>query len=605
MNARFSDVPLVAVALSALLAAGCQGAGDEAAADPAAAAHDHAGHQGVAGGIAAAADDPVAHYTCSMHPAVRNSGPGTCPMCSMALAPVFRRELESGEITLDAGRRQQIGVGTARVELRPLAGPVRAVGTVTYDQSRLTDVTLKVGGWIHELYADRIGQRVKAGEPLFTLYSPDLFETQQKYVDALEKLRNARKLGSSLSSGFLLETRRQRLRLWDLGPDEIERLEDRGLPVERVPILAPASGHVIEKNVVAGAAVAPGMRLLRIAGLDRVWVEADVYESELPLLAVGDRAKVTLRYLPGKELHGRITFVYPWLDGATRTGRVRVELPNPGLVLKPEMYAEVTFERDLGERLAVPQSAVLYAGDRDFVFLDLGDGRLRPQAVKVGGHAGDWVEILDGVGEGDLVVTSGNFLVAAEARLALALEHWGSRPAPPPRGGGHDGHAHGAPAPPAAPEHGGHGGHDGHASAAEPPPSAPDAGHHHAHGQGEEPPPPAPGAETGHDAHAHDAHAHDAEPPPPAPDTGAGHDGHAHAAQPAAPAPQEPDGQGDHGEHGGHGGHDGHDAHEGHGDHDGHGGPGGPEGHGEGAGHHEHGPAGDVDDGPGADRSHR
>jgi Cu(I)/Ag(I) efflux system membrane fusion protein len=263
---------------------------------------------------------------------------------------------------------------------------------------------------------------------MFTLYSPDLFEAQQAYVDALENLENARKLRSPLSADLAIEVRRRRLRLSDLGPDELERLEERGLPVELVPILAPASGHVIEKNVVAGAAVSPGTRLLRIAGLERVWVEAEVYESELGLLAVGDAATVTLPHLPGRSFDGRIAFIYPWLDGATRTGRVRIELANPGLALKPEMYAEVVFEPALGERLAVPEEAILYAGDRHYVFLDLGDGRLRPQAVTLGQRAGEWVEVLDGLTAGEAVVTSGNFLIAAEARLKLALDHWSEPP---------------------------------------------------------------------------------------------------------------------------------------------------------------------------------
>ena len=370
MSLRFSGFALVALALTAPLAVGCREFREQIPPDRAAVGHEHSGHEPAPEG--AAAGDEIAHYTCSMHPSVKNAGSGMCPSCNMPLVPVFQRELDSGEVVFDEGRRQQIGVTTARVEVRSLTVPVRAAGGVTYDQSRLTDVTLRVGGWIDELYADRIGQRVKEGEPLFTLYSPDLFEAQQQYVDALENLENARKLRSPLSADLLIEVRRRRLRLSDLGEDELEELEERRLPVELVPILAPASGHVIEKNVVAGAAVAPGMRLLRIAGLERVWVEADVYESELPLIEVGDRATVTLRYLPGREFHGRVAFVYPWLDGASRTGRVRVELRNPDLALKPEMYAEVVFESDLGERLAVPQSAILYAGDRDFVFLDLG-----------------------------------------------------------------------------------------------------------------------------------------------------------------------------------------------------------------------------------------
>jgi len=446
MNARSPGLTLAALALAAALAAGCSAAPEKAPPGPAAGGHEPARQS------AASAGDEIAHYTCSMHPSVRNAEAGDCPICSMDLVPVFRRELASGEIVLDAGRRQQIGVTTAHAERRTLAVPVRAVGKVTYDQTRLTDVTLKVGGWIDELYADRLGQPVHEGEPLFTLYSPELFEAQQEFLAAVQKQRMARMVGSSESTEFLAETRRQRLRLADLAPDQIKDLEARRAPLERIPILSPASGHVIEKDVVAGTAVQPGMRLLRIAGLDRVWVEAEVHESELALLAVGAPAKVTLPYLPGRRFAGRIAFVYPWLDGATRTGRVRIELGNPGLVLKPEMYAEVLFERALGKRLAVPEEAILYAGDRRYVFLDLGGGRLRPQAVTLGLWAGEWVEILKGLAPGDVVVTSGNFLIAAEARLKLALDHWapeadgaeGMAPVPARRAadhGGHTGHA--------------------------------------------------------------------------------------------------------------------------------------------------------------------
>lgn len=425
MSLPVSGLTLVALALTAALAVGCREVQEQIPSDRAAAGHGHADPEPA---DREHAGTEVAHYTCSMHPSVKNAGPGMCPSCNMPLAPVFRRELDSGEVVFDEGRRQRIGVTTAQVELRPLAVPVRAAGGVTYDQSRLTDVSVRVGGWIDDLYADRLGQRVTEGEPLFTLYSPDLFEAQQKYVDALENLENARKLRSPQSADLAIEVRRQRLRLSDLGPDELERLEERGLPVELVPILAPASGHVIEKNVVAGAAVSPGTRLLRIAGLERVWVEAEVYESELGLLAVGDAATVTLPHLPGRSFDGRIAFIYPWLDGATRTGRVRIELANPGLALKPEMYAEVVFAPELGERLAVPEQAILYAGDRHYVFLDLGDGRLRPRAVTLGQRAGEWVEVLDGLTAGEAVVTSGNFLIAAEARLKLALDHWSEPP---------------------------------------------------------------------------------------------------------------------------------------------------------------------------------
>jgi Cu(I)/Ag(I) efflux system membrane fusion protein len=546
MKARIPDLTLVAVALAAALAAGCR-------ATPATAGDDQTGHDQTSEGAAraGAAGDEIAHYTCSMHPSVRNAEPGACPICSMYLMPVSRRDLESGEIVLDAGRRQQIGVTTAHVELRPLHASVRAVGTVTYDQSRLTDVTIRAGGWIDELYADRLGQRVKEGETLFTLFSPDLFEAQQAYLDAAEELEKARMLGSPLSAGLALEMRRRRLRLSDLGPDQLKALDKRRLPVELVPILSPASGHVIEKNVVAGAAVEPGVTLYRIADLGRVWVEAEVYESELGLLAVGDAATVTLAHLPGRSFTGRIAFVYPWLDGATRTGRVRIELANPGLALKPQMYAEVVFEPALGERLAVPEEAILYAGDRRYVFVDLGDGRLRPQAVTLGQRAGDWVEVLDGLEEGDVAVTSGNFLIAAEARLKLALDHWS------PEAVAHAGDGdHAAPAvvdDPAA-----HAGHGDHAA----PVVADDPAAHAGHGDHAAPAvADDPAAHAGHGDHAAPAVADDP----------AAHAGHGdHAAPAVADDPAAHAGHGDHtapavaddpAAHAGHGDHAGHAAH--------------------------------------------
>jgi Cu(I)/Ag(I) efflux system membrane fusion protein len=443
---------LAALALAAALAASCAQEPEPAPAAPAAGGHDHAAHglarEGSPAAPAAGAEGEIAYYTCAMHPSVRSAEPGACPICSMELVPVTAEEQAAGVVRLAAERRQEIGVTTARAELRPLSVPVRAVGEVTFDQTRLTDVSLKIRGWIGDLYVDRPGQAVRKGQPLFTLYSPELFAAQREFLTALESQRAARETGAPSRADYLVAAARDRLRLWDLATDQIDRLAATGEPVERIPILSPASGHVVEKNVVAGGAVEPGMTLFRIAGLDRVWVEAEVYESELPLLAVGDAAAVALPQLPGRSFAGRIAFVYPWLEGESRTGRVRVELPNPGLELKPEMYAEVVLEHALGERLAVPEESILYAGDRRYVFLDLGDGRLRPQAVTAGRSAGEWVEILDGLAPGDLVVTSGNFLIAAEARLKLALDHWaepagGEAGAAPPAGerGAHAGHA--------------------------------------------------------------------------------------------------------------------------------------------------------------------
>ena len=372
----------------------------------------------------AAEGDEIAYYTCSMHPSVESATPGTCPICSMDLVPVMVAEQQTGIVVVDARRRQAIGVTTAPVARRPLSVEIRAVGKVVVDEARLVDVTVKYRGWLGRLYADTTGEPVRRGEPLFTLYSPELYAAQQEYLGVLASQRAARATAAPERADYLVEAARQRLLLWDLTDRQIRRLEETGEAVEYIPIVSPASGYVVEKNVVEGATVEPGMPLYRIADLSRVWVEAEVYESELPLVEVGQLGEVTLPYLPGRSFPGRVAFVYPYLDGATRTGRVRVELANSELTLKPEMYANVRLTRDLGERLAVPEEAVLYAGERRFVFIDLGEDRLRPQQVELGVEAGDWVEVLSGLEAGDVVVTSGNFLIAAESRLKLALEHW-------------------------------------------------------------------------------------------------------------------------------------------------------------------------------------
>ena len=327
-------------------------------------------------------------------------------------------------VRMDAARRQAIGVTTAVVIRRQLAVPVRAVGKVVFDETKLTDVTVKYKGFVGRLYVDRPGQAVRRGQALFTLYSPELYAAQQEYLIALRSQREARGTGAPDRADYLVTAARQRLRLWDLQPAQIDRLAQTGKAVEELPILSPAAGYVVEKEVVAGGAVEPGMKLFRLAGLDTVWVEAEVYESELALIHVGDSASVSFPYLPGRSYTGTIGFVYPYLDAASRTGRVRIQLPNGDLELKPDMFANVTLTKSLGERLAVPADAILYAGDKSFVFVDLGDGRLVPRRVVAGQTAGDVVEVLEGLREGETIVTSGNFLVAAESRLKLAMEQW-------------------------------------------------------------------------------------------------------------------------------------------------------------------------------------
>ncbi len=381
-------------------------------------------------GSAAARNDAsepeaVDHYTCPMHPSVHQHGPGKCPICGMNLIPVSKKQREEGVVLIDDARRQLIGVRTGVVVEAPLTRSFRAVGRVTYDESKLTDVTLKVGGFITKLSVSRTGQRVKAGQTLFTLYSPELFSAEQDFLLASQTASVATAPGAASGRvDMLSRAARLRLELLGLGDGEIAALVERGTPAESIAFPSPASGFVIEKDVVQGAAVQAGMRLYRIAALDEVWVEAEVYEADLAHVHVGQAATVTLDYLPDRSYDATVSYLYPFLDAASRTGKVRVELANKQLELRPGMYASVRLASEAAPRLQVPAGAVVYTGPRRLVFVDLGGGRFRPQEIRVGAEADGMYEVLDGLEAGDRVATSGVFLIAAEARLGTAAKYW-------------------------------------------------------------------------------------------------------------------------------------------------------------------------------------
>jgi Cu(I)/Ag(I) efflux system membrane fusion protein len=362
---------------------------------------------------AAAGGGEIDHYTCSMHPSVHQATPGTCPICGMALVPVRKEQQQQGVVMIPPARQQLIGVRTSPVIEANMVRSLRAVGRLTYDESALSDVTLKVRGWIVKLLVSRTGQHVSKGQTLFTLYSPDLYNAQQDFLQATR----ARTLD-------LTHAARERLRLLDLTDAQIAEIARRGQPLEDVAFAARESGFVIEKDVVEGGAVEPGMRVYRMAALDRVWVEADVYEADFAGVRAGQRASVTLDYLPGKTYEARVAYVYPYVDPATRTGRVRLELANPRLELRPGMYANVQLTSELGPRLQVPAPAIVYTGPRRLVFVDLGGGRFRPQEVQVGAEANGMYEVLSGLRAGDVVAVSGVFLIAAEARIRTAAKYW-------------------------------------------------------------------------------------------------------------------------------------------------------------------------------------
>lgn len=398
----------------------------------------------------------IAYYTCSMHPQVHLDRPGTCPICSMPLVPVGRQDQVEGLIRVDEGRRAVLGIRTTRAIRAAMQLDIRAEGRLVVDETRLHDVTLKIGGYVGQLAVNATGQRVARGQVLLTLYSPELYAAQQEYLIALQArdlvvprgtLHGSPAAASPPAAGSapgahsggdaargdaargdaLVRSAETKLRLWGFADDQLRAIVESNQPIERVPFRSPAAGVVIEKAVVEGAAVTAGQRLFRIADLDQIWVEADVHEADLARIASGDRADVALTYLPGRTFEGKVAFVYPYLDPTSRTGRVRIALANKQLELKPDMFAAVTFHLALGDRIQVPSTAVIYTGPRRLVFVDLGGGRLRPQEVTIGARSGERVEIIDGLHAGDLVVSSGNFLIAAESRIRSTTTLWGDR----------------------------------------------------------------------------------------------------------------------------------------------------------------------------------
>ncbi len=323
---------------------------------------------------------------------------------------------DPASISMDARRRQLIGVTTGLAEEKVLTQTIRAAGRVAYNETRLTDITLKFNGWIGTLDANFVGAAVVAGQPLFTVYSPELLSAQQEYLGTLRHRKG--------KNDSLLKAARKRLALWDITQQQIRQLEKRGSVVDYVPILSPVSGTVIDKTIVNGSAVKVGQRLMRIADLSSVWVEAEIYEYEIPLVKPGMDVEVVLPELPGKNLPGKVAFIYPYMEAKTRTAKIRVELDNQEGLLKPDMYAHVHLKIDMGKRLVVPEAAVLYAGTSRVVFIDLGNGQLQPRKIRTGWRNADVIEVLEGLKPGDRVVTSGNFLIAAESKLKAGLDQW-------------------------------------------------------------------------------------------------------------------------------------------------------------------------------------
>ncbi|WP_455387857.1 efflux RND transporter periplasmic adaptor subunit [Petrachloros mirabilis] len=327
-------------------------------------------------------------------------------------------------MTIEPERLQTIGVKFQKAARRPLDKVIRTVGRVEIDERLVGRVNLKFDGWIDQLLVSAIGDHVAKGQRLFTIYSPDLVATQEEYLLALQSYRE---LGKSefpeVSRGAkeLLEATRRRLQLWDIRENHIQDLERTGKVLRTLPIHSPITGTVIRMEARAGTYVTPGTELYFIADLSHIWVLADIYEYELPYIKIGQSATVALSYDPDTKLHGHVGFMYPTLDPKTRTVKVRFELDNPDEKLKPDMYANVELTIPLGTKLVVPTNAILETGERQLLFIHHGGGQLEWRSVKLGAKAGDWVEVKEGLKEGEHVVTGANFLIDSESQLKAAV----------------------------------------------------------------------------------------------------------------------------------------------------------------------------------------
>lgn len=403
-------------------------------------------------------------YYCPMHPTYTSDKPGDCPICNMKLvkkqspgeASHSKKEIASssrqggaprndappmvkglpaeakgesalakaGTVQITPEKQQLIGIKKEAVSRRPLTQVVRTVGKVKYDETKLYFINAKFAGWIEELFVDYTGKDVKKGDALLSIYSPDLVSTQQEYLTAIksaEIMKGSPIAETKEGAEGLVEASKKRLLFWDISEDDIKELEKTGAPKKTLTLRAPVSGVVIEKEALKGKYLMPGENLYKIADLSSVWIEADIYEYEFPLIKLNQDAEVSLSYLPGEAFKAKATFISPTLDPTTRTAKVRFEFENKDMKFKPDMFANVSIAVDLGDKLAISKEAVLDSGLRQIAFVDKGDGYFEPRELRLGVRAEGYVEVLDGLSEGETVVTSGNFLVDSESKLKSAI----------------------------------------------------------------------------------------------------------------------------------------------------------------------------------------
>ncbi len=371
-------------------------------------------------------------YTCSMHPNIIRDKPGACPICGMELirkietpaAPSTQQATEQGapaataRLTLSQGQRIMANVATVEARTETLNREINAVGIVQYDQSRQAKVTAWAAGRLEKLYVNSVGAFISKERALGELYSPDLLATQEEYLLAIKSRKQLQNSPlASISGDGMVASARMRLKLLGVKESQIAELERSGKANLTIPIYSPFSGIVIEKMVQQGEYVTAGQVLFNIADLSKVWVEAEVYENELQSIAIGQPVEIRSRSLGAKTLTGRIAFIYPFLDPKTRSIKVRVEMANPGMILKPEMFVNAVIKVGLKEAIVVPLSALIDTGKRRVVWVESSPGVFESRNVQAGGQSGDKIQIVSGLRAGEKVAISGGYLIDAESQL--------------------------------------------------------------------------------------------------------------------------------------------------------------------------------------------
>ena len=402
----------------------------------------------------------ILYYVDPMHPAYKSDKPGIAPDCGMKLEPVYeeggpakteeRKALyyrdpknhefrspnpglnpetgndlepvykEEGTIQVSDYKQQLIGVRFEEARLEAGDRQFRATGKVVLDETRISKVHSKLEGWIDQVHVDFTGKEVRKGQPLLTLYSPEMLATQQEYLLALRtrEVMKASTLHEAMSqSESLIDASRRRLELWDFTPEQIEELGRTKTPLKNITIYSPASGFVMARNSFPKQRIMPDTELYTIADLSHVWIVADVSESDVSFVRAGQRVNLSLPSYPGRQLAATVSYIQPQMDAETRTLKVRIEAENPAMRLKPEMFVDVDFHVMLPSRLTAPNEAVLDTGMKQTVYVDRGNGDIEPRAVEIGDRTGDRIEIRKGLRAGERVVSSGNFLIDSESQL--------------------------------------------------------------------------------------------------------------------------------------------------------------------------------------------